>query len=208
MFRSLFKSDSALMSVVTRITDYIVLSLCWILSCIPVVTAGAAFAALYDASFRAFRQGEKKPWQRFWDVFRANWKTGILPTVVVLVVFVVVFLGTFLFWSGALAQEIPMLLFLGSLFLAVLVLGILSLVFPILSRFENGFLEILKNSFLLGLANLPRTLALGILNGVTVLLCTRFVYLLFFLPALCALLGSLLIEKMFEPFMEEEEAAR
>ena len=210
MFRNLFKSDSSLMITMNWITDCIFLSLFWLVGCIPVLTVATSFAALYDSAFKTYRAGEKHGWQRFWQVYRDNWKVGILPSLAVLAVFWVVLLGEIIFWNRAVAGEISFALFAASAFLAVLVLGILSLVCPILSRFENGFLGILKNSFLLGLANLPRTLLLGILNAMTVFFCAKYVFPLFFLPALSALLGSLLIEKMFKPFMPEapaEEAA-
>ena len=207
MFRNLLRPDSPLMITMNQITDCIFLSLFWIIGCIPVVTVATSFAALYDSVFKSFRAGEKHPWQRFWQVYRANWKAGILPTVAVLAVFWVVLLGEIIFWNRAVAGEISFALFAASAFLAVLVLGILSLVCPIFSRFENGFLGILKNSFLLGLVNLPRTLLLGVLNALTVFFCAKYVFPLFFLPALSALIGSVLIEKMFKPFMEENEEA-
>ena len=65
----------------------------------------------------------------------------------------------------------------------------------------------LKNTALLGAAHLPRTLALGMVNAVAVFLCIRFVFPVFFLPALAALIGSLFIEPMFKPYMPQEEAA-
>ena len=207
MFRNLLKPDSGLMITMNWITDCIFLSLFWILGCIPVVTVATSFAALYDSAFKTYRAGEKHGWQRFWRVYRDNWKAGILPSVAVLVVFGVVLFGEIAFWNRAVAGEISFMLFAASAFLAVLVLGILSLVCPILSRFENGFLGILRNSFLLGLANLPRTLLLGMLNALTVILCAKYVFPLFFLPALSALIGSIFIEKMFKPFMPGEEAA-
>ena len=49
MFRNLFSPDSQLMITMTRITDFIFLSLFWLLCSFPVVTMGASFAALYDA---------------------------------------------------------------------------------------------------------------------------------------------------------------
>ena len=67
MFRKFLNPDNALMITMTQITDCIFLSIFWLLGCIPVVTAGASFAALYDATFRAFRQGEKNSWQRFFS---------------------------------------------------------------------------------------------------------------------------------------------
>lgn len=207
MSKNLFRPDSQLMITMSNITDCIFLSLFWLLCCIPVITLGASFAALYDATFRALRQGEKNSWKRFLHVLRTNWKTGIVPGFVVVLVMMIVGLGLIQFWNGAVAGNVSMLLFAAVAFLAVLVLGIVSLVFPILSRFENGMFSILRNAFLLGLANLPRTLLLGIVNAVTLIVCLLYVFPLFFLPSLSCLLGSWLIEPMFKPFMEEDEAA-
>lgn len=207
MFRSLFRPDSPLMITMTNITDCIFLSLFWILGCFPVVTMGASFAALYDASYRGMRRGEKNSWRRFLHVFRTNWKAGILPTVAVLAIVSGVVFMLIGLWNGAVAQQISFVLFAAGAFLSLLILGIVSLVFPVLSRFENTFLSIMKNSILLGFVNLPLTLILGLLNAVTILLCIRFVFPLFFLPSLSALLGSLLVEPMFRPFMNQEEAA-
>ena len=207
MFRNLFNPESPLMVTMTQLTDCIFLSLFWILGCFPVVTAGASFAALYDATFRAFRQGEKNSWQRFGHVFRANWKAGIVPTLVFLSLVALSGRGLILVWNAAVAGNVSWMLFSGAAFLGMLVLGILSLLFPVLSRFENSLSGLLRNTVLLALANLPRTLLLGVLNAACVFLCVRFVFPLFFLPSLTALIGSLLIEPMFRPFMKDEEAA-
>ena len=66
--------------------------------------------------------------------------------------------------------------------------------------------RVLKNTVLLGLANLPRTLALGFLNAAAVILCVRYVIPLFILPALAALISTLFLEPMFRPYMPEETA--
>ena len=207
MFRNLLRPDSPLMITMNNITDSIFLSLFWILGCFPVVTLGASFAALYDASYRGMRKGEKHSWQRFFHVFRTNWKAGILPTVAVLAVFSGAVFLLIKIWNAAVAQQIPFMLFAAGAFLGMLILGTVSLAFPILSRFENSFLSLMKNTILLGFANLPRTLLLGILNAAAIFLCARYVFPLFFLPSLAALIGSLLIEPMFKPFMNPEETA-
>lgn len=207
MFRNLLRPDSPLMITMNNITDCIFLSLFWILGCFPVVTLGASFAALYDASYRGMRKGEKHSWQRFFHVFRTNWKAGILPTVAVLAVFSGAVFLLIKIWNAAVAQQISFMLFAAGAFLSMLILGTVSLAFPILSRFENSFLSLMKNTILLGFANLPRTLLLGILNAAAIFLCARYVFPLFFLPSLAALIGSLLIEPMFKPFMNPEETA-
>lgn len=205
MFKNLFKPDSGLMITMSWITDGIFLSLFWVLGCIPVVTAGASFAALYDAAYRGYRQGEKNSWQRFLQVYRENWKQSILPTVTVGILFAVLVRVLIRIWNGAAVGSIHMMVFSGAAFVAVLVLGILSVVFPMLSRFENPFPVLLKNSLLLSIANLPRTVVLGIVNAAAIFLCVRYVIPVFFLPALAALIGSLFIEPMFKPYMPESE---
>ena len=207
MFRNLFRPDSALMITMNQITDCIFLSLFWILGCFPVVTVGASFAALYDASYRGFRKGEKHSWQRFLKVFKENWKAGIVPTIVFLGSFTLLVKAVIALWNAAVYGTVSWILFSAGAFVGVLVLGILSVLFPLLSRFENSFAGLLKNTVLLAFANVPKTLALGLVNTVSLLLCVRFIFPLFFLPSLAALIGSLFIEPMFRPYMPAEDAA-
>lgn len=207
MFRNLFRPDSPLMITMTQITDCIFLSLFWILGCVPVVTIGASTAALYDSVFRGYRQGDRHPWQRFAKVFRSSWKVGIVPTAVFLAVFAVLAKLLISIWNAAVFGQCSWMLFSAAAFAGVLVLGILSVLFPMLSRFENGVGTLLKNTVLLAMANLPRTLLLGILNAGAMLLCMRYVFPIFFLPALAALISTVLIEPMFRPYMPDENAA-
>ena len=207
MFRNLFNPESGLMITMTQITDCIFLSLFFLLGCFPVVTIGASSAALYDAVFRGYRKGDKHPWQRFLQVFRRNWKAGILPTAVYLVLFALLAKGLIAVWNAAVYGEISWMVFSAAAFAGVLILGILSVLFPMLSRFENSFGALMKNTVFLAMANLPRTLVLGILNAAAFLLCLRYIFPLFFLPALAALLSTLLLEPMFKPYMPSENAA-
>lgn len=205
MFSKIFNPDNALMITVSQITDCIFLSLFFIMGCFPVVTAGASFAALYDATFRAYRQQDKHSWQRFWQVYRQNWKTGILPTLAFLAAFSALAKSLISIWNAAVYGQISWMVFSGAALIGVLVLGVLSILFPMMSRFENGFAALLKNTVLLALAKLPWTLGLGMLNAAVLLLCVRYVVPLFFLPALGALLSTLLIEPMFKPYMNAAE---
>ena len=205
MFRKFLNPDNALMITMTQITDCIFLSIFWLLGCIPVVTIGASFAALYDSTYRAFRKGEKHSWGRFWQVYKENWKAGILPSVVFLVGTALLTKTLVALWNSAVAGDLPWMAFSGGAFVGILLLGILSVLFPVLSRFENSFAGLLKNTVFLAMANLPRTLALGFLNAAASLLCAVYVIPLFVLPSLAALIGSLFLEPMFRPFMPEED---
>ena len=205
--RNLFKPDSGLMIFMTQVTDCIFLSLFFLVGCVPVVTMGASFAALYDAVYRGFRQGERNTWQRFLHVYRVNWKSSILPTLVFFAAVAGLCHGMIQCWNGAVYGRISWMLFAGIAFVAVVLVGVLSLLFPMLSRFENSLGALLRNTVILALANLPRTVVLGVVNTAVALLCVRLVIPLFLLPALAALIGSLMIEPIFKPYMHTEEAA-
>ncbi len=204
MARNLFRYDSGLMITFSQITDCIFLSLFFFLGCVPIVTIGDAWAALYDATYRAFRLGDKHSWSRFLHTFKSNLRASLIPNLLFLALFALTGFGMIRLWNRAAAETLSWGVFAAGAFVAVLVYGILSVLFPMLSRFENSTGTLMKNTVFLALANLPRTIALGILNAGSLLLCLRFVFPLFFLPCLTALLGTFLLEPMFKPYMPEE----
>ena len=206
MSKRFLDPDNGLMITLAQIGDCFYLSLFWILGCFPIVTVGASSAALYDACYHSFRKGEKTSWQQFLKTYKENWKAGIVPSLIYLILFFGMGKGMIGIWNRVAVGEGSWAVFAGCGVAAVLVLGMLSILFPMLSRFENPFGVLLKNTVFLGFANLPRTLALGFLNAMTVMLCAVFVIPLFFLPSLAALIGSVLIEPMFRPFMPAAEA--
>ena len=205
MFRNLLNPENGLMITLNQITDCIFLSLFWFLGCLPLVTAGASCAALYDAVYRRFRLGEQKCWKRFLSTFTRDLKASLIPDVLFLAALWFGGRGLIGLWNAAVAGSLSWPVFSGLAFLAVTVLGILSVLYPMLSRFANPLPVLLKNTVLLALANLPRAVALGVLNAVSGWLCLRFIFPLFFLPALSALISTALLEPMFKPYLPENE---
>lgn len=204
MFKQLLNPENSLMITMTQVTDCIFLSLFWLVCSFPVITVGASSAALYDAVYYGFRKGDKHPWTRFFRSFRSNLKGSFLPAAVYFAVLGAGGWAMIRLWNALAAGTVSGTVFSAGALLAMLVLGIISVIFPMLSRFENSTPVLLKNALLLALANLPRTLGLGVLNGLSIWLCARFVIPLFFLPALAALISTLCLEPMFKPYMPEE----
>ena len=203
MFRRLFSPDSDLMIVMSWITDCIFLSLFWIIGCVPVVTIGASTAALYDSVFYAFRKRSKHSWGRFWRTYIKSIKSSLLPNILFLVIMLAGGKGLIQVWNNAVATG-NWTGFAAAATAGLLVLGILSVLFPMLSRFENGLVQLLVNTVRLALANLPRTVLLAVINGLVIFVCARVVIPILVLPALAALLGTLLIEPMFKPYLPED----
>ena len=205
MFKNLFNPDNSLMITMSWITDCIFLSLFWVVTSFPIITVGVSSAALYDAVYHSSRRGDKHSWGRFLKSFRNNLKSGILPGIIYLVIFGFGAWGLIQVWNAAVWEQVSFGAFSAAAFVVMLVLGILSILFPMLSRFHNSLWGLLRNTLLIGILNLPRTLALGLVNALSILLCVKFVFPLFFLPALAALISTLCIEPMFKPYMGEEE---
>ena len=207
MFKNLFNPESALMTTMAQITDCIFLSLFWVITSFPLITIGPASAALYDAVYYGFRKGDKHPWSRFLQAFKSNLKSGILPGIIYLAIFCAGGWILIQIWNAAVWEKVSFAAFSAAAFVVLLLLGILSILFPMLSRFNNSLWVLLRNTLLIGIVNMPRTLGLGFVNALSILLCVRFIYPLFFLPALAALISTLFIEPMFKPYMGEEETA-
>lgn len=201
MFRNFSHS---LAVAVSQAVNCVVLSLCWVLCSLPLITIGASSAALYDAVYYGFLRGEKHPRQRFFRSFRNNLKPGILPGIVYLVLFCAGGWGLLRLWNTAVWEQVSFGMFGAAAFAVALLLGTMSVLFPLLSRFNNTFGGLLRNTVLLALVNLPRTLGLGFVNTITVLLCAKLVLPLLFLPALANLLGTVFLEPMFRPYMGDE----
>lgn len=204
MFRNLLKPDSPLMITMNQITDVIFLSLFWLVCSFPLITAGAATAALYDTVYHTFRKGEKNSWQWYFRSFRRNLKGSILSTLVFLGVFVG--LGWILIqvWNSAVYGNISWTVFAFAAFLAFALTGVLSILFPMHSRFVNAPAVLWGNTFRLGFSQLPLSLMLAAVNCICAFFCIRYLFPLFFLPGLACLIGTLFLEPMFRPYMPEE----
>ena len=206
MFRNFLNPDNALMVTMSQITDCILLSLMWLLGCFPLVTVGVSGAALYDSVRQCLRGTERNPLSRFLKSFRRDLKTGLIPGLLYLAALWLGVRAMISLWNSAVAGSCSWLVFAGCAFVAAMMLGILSVLFPLLSRFENPLGALLQNTVMLALANMPRTVALGVLNAVSGWLCVRFIFPLFFLPALACLISTYLLEPMFKPYLTENAA--
>ena len=109
MFRNLLNPENGLMITLNQITDCIFLSLFWFLGCLPVITAGASCAALYDAVYRCFRLGEQKCWKRFLSTFARDLKASLIPDVLFLAAIWFGGKGLIGLWNAAVAGSMSSL---------------------------------------------------------------------------------------------------
>ncbi len=190
------------------LADLFLLSLLWLLFSLPLITAGAASAALYDAAARGLRQKEANPLSRFFRTFRAELKSGCLAALLLGGLWLLCLLVLRLLISLPLPEQLAFPAEGAALVLLLLAAGPLCWVFPLLSRFRFSVKALCAAAMKLSLAKLPVTLVLSLSLAGSVWLCLRFLLPAFFLPALLALFHSLFLERVFRQYTEREEPSQ
>lgn len=208
--RSIFSPDSRFMRIMSRVADLIVLNLCYLLTCVPVFTIGAAGAGLYAVCFRFGTDEEGGVIKSYFRAFRENFKRGTGVWLVVLLCG-----ATALFNAWALYAMPGGVRFLSVIFaiLFVLVLLVSGYAFPLLSQFDDGVWPTLRNALILGLGYLPRSLLIAALNIFPFVLMLMDFYL--FLQAaflwtvlyfsLAAYVDTILLKGVFAPYLTDED---
>ena len=203
MFGRIFNPENAFFRTADKLADLVMLSLMWALCSIPLVTLGPATAALYDAAVKILRRGEAgNIYQRFFQSIRLNFKVGALTSLAVLAAAVLLYgLGNFLY-RLALTGKAGVVLYYAYLLLLLLPIGMISYLFPVLSRFTFGAGGLIGTCWKLALNHLPSTLLLGLLTAAAAWACLSFWIPVLVLPAVAALLASLPLERIFRPYLE------
>ena len=122
--KGFFNGESPLWQIFGFIGDAVVLSLLWTVCSVPVVTAGAAAAALYDTVTACFRRHEQDYLRRFFRTLKRELRSSLLPTLL----WGLLLAGLYWGWhqvAGGLSGRGGQLLTSGLLFLLLIPLGII-----------------------------------------------------------------------------------
>lgn len=200
-----FSPDSKFMQAMARVYDLVILNLLFLLSCVPLITIGAASAALYTVCFRIGTDREQGIFRSYFQAFRENFRQGTILWLIAVVFFGAGIVNVFLFYS----MEGPLhYLFLLMTALVVLELLIYSYAFPLISQFHNKNLPTLKNALFLSLGYLPRSLVIAVVNVFPLALAlvdpylflqTGFLWAFLYFSA-AAYINALLLKKVFAPY--------
>ena len=200
-----FSPDSKFMQAMARVYDLVILNLLFLLSCVPLITIGAASAALYTVCFRIGTDREQGIFHSYFQAFRENFRQGTILWLIAVVFFGAGIVNVFLFYS----MEGPLhYLFLLMTALVVLELLIYSYAFPLISQFHNKNLPTLKNALFLSLGYLPRSLVIAVVNVFPLaldlvdpylFLQTGFLWAFLYFSA-AAYINALLLKKVFAPY--------
>ena len=160
----MFKLDSPLVNFLNKVADILILGVVFMIACIPVITAGAAFTAAYYMGFKMVKNEETYIIKGFFKAFKDNFKQATIIWIFVLLLFGVILADyRIILYSGvAFASWIRIAMVSVSL---VAALGVVFL-FPLQARFQNTVKHTIKNAFLMALSHLPSAILLILIYAV------------------------------------------
>ena len=184
MFGSLFSLDSPLGQALSKFTDILILNLLFVLCSIPIITIGASYTALYSVTRRLVKDEEHHIVRSFFKAFKSNFRQATIIWLILLVFGCLLFAALYL--TAQMEMVVP-----NRLLLAVLCLyGVeLSYVFPLLSQFGSGVVDHIRNALFLGIARLPWTVLILLIDLCPVILMLTQAKLLFLVPPIMLLAG-------------------
>ena len=204
MFGNFFSADNPFFLPFGKLVDVVCLSLLWVVCSAPIVTLGAATAALYDAAARCVRGGQSGPYARFFRTFKGSLKVGLPAGLLTAAAVWGLYRLHYFLYLHALERGLWYGIYFFFWVLALVFIGAMGYVLPALSRFELGLGQLLGNCLRLAMAHLPSTVGLGLLLTAAFILFYDFPLIaIFCLPCLAALGASFFLERIFRPFMGE-----
>ena len=127
IFGFLFDTDSKFAKITSKIAMIVIANLLFLIFCIPIVTVGAAYTALYHVMMKSFRNGSDiNVISEFWKGFKNN------------------FIQATICWVGY-------LLFLGIAIMEILIGALMLFMGPVIAAFENKTKILLENAVFLAI---------------------------------------------------------
>ena len=205
MKNSLFNPDNWLWKPFGKVADFLILSALWIFTSIPIVTIGSAWTALYDCSAHCVKDGDDGMFSRYFRTYRRELVPSIVSTLLWAVIIGVLFTFIRTFTANADPSTFNLVIAYASLFLLVLVVGIASWVFPLLSRFTFSVADLNITAFRLAIAHLPRTIALGACTSLIIWVSLALWIPLIVAPGILGLISAHILEPVFKSYEDKQE---
>ncbi len=209
-------NDSIFGRICTVIGTIIVVNLLFIVTLLPIITAGAGFTAMYYAMLKLARYKEINPFLEFWEGFKSNFKRATLAELIIIALFV------FLIVDYRICSQMTGVLSfcILAVYVAMIALTITTMyLFPVMASFYGNIREQIKYSVFFAGSNMLGTICIAALNIIPLLLTysnPQMLPLAAFLWciggfAFIALCNSMIMLRRFNPYldpieMDEEQA--
>lgn len=158
--------EHIIVRLLTRIFDFLLLNVLWVLCSIPVISLGASTTALYSVMLKIVENEEGYIIWDFLKAFKRNFRQSTTVWCILLGI------GVALFADYQFVQNISgVMRTIGMVLLGMIVLVYIYevvFVFPLIARFDNTTINMLKNAVLIPISRLPYAVFVLGLSGMCV----------------------------------------
>ncbi len=201
----IFRPDGVLYSLMTKFTNLVLLSLCWLICSLPVVTIGASATALHAVCFRMHDDDDAHIARKFFGYFRSNFRHATLVWLPLMIVGGMLLWSNYLYFFG-MPQSSDILRVILMIASAVYLIC-MTYVFACVARYENTPFQSIKNAVFIGLRYIVRTLIMAAIT-LTILFAVMWNYTtmllgLIFVPAFLCYINCSFIKRIFVELEEK-----
>ena len=202
---NLFDYNGKFVTTMSKVADSVILGLLWLVCSIPVITIGASSSAFYYAYTKCIQQERCSVWSAFFHGFKTGFKHATVSWLALIVLAAVEIFDFFLLLAQGGASPIAtILLAIVVLFMIGIVLMALCL-FPYIARYENTWIESVKNCVLILFSNFFWVVLLLPILLVAVLTAVSIPFMILFAPSAYMFFANKILEHVFQKYMREED---
>ena len=167
----IFNMDSPFFQLMERVTDFVILNILTIICSLPLFTVGAALTAHHKVMQNFVMDSEQPVLRSYFRAFAGNFKQATvvwLITAALLALIAVDVWFIYMYLDG-----LAFMLYVILAVVSAILLGTTCYAFALIARYDNTLKDHLKNSFVLAVGNLPKTvlmLAIWVIAPVVVVL--------------------------------------
>ena len=164
----ILKPDGVIYGFCSRFVSMVALSLCWLICSLPVVTMGAATAALNAVCLKMHAGDDPAPVKTSFAYFRSNLRSATAVWLIMLPV------GALTAYSGYLcltAEGLPAFLPAVTIIAGAAYLVCMTYLFACSARYENTPVQTIRNALFIGLRYMGRTLILAAVTLTVLFVC-------------------------------------
>lgn len=151
----MFQNDSAIGRIMNLLVDILYVGILWVVTSIPIVTAGTATVAAYYAMSKSVRRKTGYIGKEFMRSFKTNFRQSLPLTILFLIILAVLSIDIWYVWTND--SKTNSSIFMVLVLILFLFAGIAIYIFPLLSRFVTGNVNLFRMAFVVMFRFLPVT---------------------------------------------------
>ena len=190
------KKNLRIYEKVNKVMNYFVLGWLWLLTCIPVVTIGAASTATYKVFRMCMEDEEGYVFGQFFSCFKKDFKASTKAWAVLFVAGAIVACGSYSVFMQNFFEEYKHLFISLYVLEGVFILFLFIYLFPYIATFEDKASVSIKNAFIISISNIHYSI-LMVVTDAAIVVAGLFMYVvLLFAPAIVWYINTKIIRKI------------